>query len=360
MPGRFTTRGSLALLVLLASAGLQDAAAAQTASDIQAPALPRVETVPWLSVGMASGTGWGESGSALLLSVQVPVTRFVVVESETTRRGPGRWPFETLTTGVNVLFKAGTPHVTGFAGGGIGVQRTTGCEPAIAGGRMRPSDVGFRYCPYREASSILQATGGIEVPIGSHMAGLVAIRAGTAPEDGLRFFGGVRVPIGRRETTVDSRLAQSPAARATLAEGKEIRVTRVTGGTQTGVLVSLSDSAVALRSHGAEITVPLFQVQRVERVSHGVRYGAIIGGLAAAGLVWVPFLVTGCDDCEEVRNVGSLLTGAAIGVGAGVGALVNAAKADHNLIFEAAGASRVSIAPILTTRRRGAAFGWRW
>jgi hypothetical protein len=48
-------------------------------------------------------------------------------------------------------------------------------------------------------------------------------------------------------------------------------------------------------------------------------------------------------------------------IGAGIGAIINAARADGNLVYQAPGkSSSVSLSPILSPRRQGIALTMRW
>jgi hypothetical protein len=345
---RLMTRRFLAASTLFAVSILPATVEAQ---QVEIPGIlsTRANSIPWLTVGIGGGTGWGESGSVALLSVQIPVSRFVIIESETTRRAPGRWQFETLTTGANILFRAGTPRVSGFVGGGFGVQRSRFAEA--------------RYSLYPRIGLTHQVTGGVEVPFTRHVLGFGAVRAGTAPEDGVRFFGGVRMPIG-------SRVLQGPplspddlaswSERARSAEGKEVRVTTVDGVKRTGRLVTLSDAGVVFRTTANDVAISLPDIRKVERVSHGVLNGALIGAIPA-GALWFLLSIKGCDDCYEARAGVSILSGVAVGAGAGIGALVNAARADRHLIYEAPGPkSSIRVKPILLPQRQGIALSMRW
>ena len=80
---------------------------------------------------------------------------------------------------------------------------------------------------------------------------------------------------------------------AKAAAGKEVRLTRLNGLEQTGTFVSMSDSAVVVRIYGADRTFPLSEVKKVERISRGVRKGALLGGLASVPIFWIPVATGG-------------------------------------------------------------------
>jgi hypothetical protein len=356
IPGPFGRR-AFAASVLFAAGILPATVEAQQQVDAPGVLSFRADSIPWLTVGVAGGTGWGESGSAALLSVQIPISRFVIIESETTRRAPGRWDFDTLTTGANLLFRAGTARVSGFVGGGFGVHRTTFPQTIPL-----PFPV-VRYSPYPRTGLTQQVTGGIEVAVTRHVLGFGAVRAGTAPEDGVRFFGGVRMAIGARvlqgPPLSPGDLASS-AERARSAAGREVRVTTVDGVKRTGRLVTLSDAGVVIRTTANDVGISLPDIRKVERVSHGVRTGALIGSIPA-GALWVLLSIKGCGDCYEARAGISIMSAVAVGAGAGIGALVNAARADRNLIYEAPGPkSSIRVTPMLLPRRQAIQLSIHW
>jgi hypothetical protein len=81
--------------------------------------------VPWVTVGIGAGTPFGEGGAAGIITIQVPLARFLVAESETEMREPESWVGRrVISTAINVLLRAGRGPVAGFVGGGPGVHFT--------------------------------------------------------------------------------------------------------------------------------------------------------------------------------------------------------------------------------------------
>jgi hypothetical protein len=138
-----------------------------------------------------------------------------------------------------------------------------------------------------------------------------------------------------------------PAAKIKPALGKTVHVTEADGTKRTGRLASLTEAGVTLQEKGQDVTVPLARVRKVEKVAHGVRWG-VIGG-AAAGAVY-GYGVTEEDLSGSSREVvgAIILGGIGAAAGAGVGALINRARRDGNLLYESGSTTRtVSVAPLL-------------
>jgi hypothetical protein len=149
----------------------------------------------------------------------------------------------------------------------------------------------------------------------------------------------------------------SPAA----AIGKEVRVTGVDGSTGTGRLVSLSISDVVFQQKGKDVSIPLGQVSKVEKVSHGVRNGVVVGAISGILTGWWVSCGVWYDDGSCWTPGFLMIAGLGVGAGAGIGAIDNAAKSDDNLLYQAPGASSsVSVVPILSPRHAGLSVAMRW
>ena len=150
-------------------------------------------------------------------------------------------------------------------------------------------------------------------------------------------------------------IAQTAAASAE-AQGKNVRVTTMDGDRRTGKLVSLSDSQVVLMVDRQRVPTPLGEVRRVEKVSHHKLIGGLLGAGAGFAIAYSAGHQTGY--CIETCLMTGIVYGVpiGIGVGVGIGAIINAAKADENLIYQTPGPpGLVSVAPILSPRRQGVA-----
>lgn len=149
----------------------------------------------------------------------------------------------------------------------------------------------------------------------------------------------VLVLIFASPTPVPASGQTSPGSRASdgriaSAEGKEVRVTAMDGSRQTGKLVALSAADVAFRRNGRDISIPLGQVCRIEKVSHGLRNGALLG----LGLGVVLGVTPGFNAYrgDLGYGLGTLVdAGVFAGIGAGIGAMVNIANARSNVLYQA-------------------------
>ena len=117
------------------------------------------------------------------------------------------------------------------------------------------------------------------------------------------------------------------------AQGKEVRIMAMDGSRQTGTLVSLSASDVVFRRNGKDISIPLGQVRRIEKVSHNLRNGALLGlGLGVVAGVTPGFNAYRGDLGYEL---GTLVdAGVFAGIGAGIGAIVKFATARNNVLYQ--------------------------
>jgi len=139
-----------------------------------------------------------------------------------------------------------------------------------------------------------------------------------------------------------------------------VRVT-ADGVQHRGVVASLSTAGLVLED-GGPATIPFSKIGRVEKVTHRVRNGTLIGLASGAG-----FGIWGALMCEDDAAPGcavqlvALLSGIGAGAGAGVGALIHAATKGGDVLYEAPGpAPTVSFAPILSRTRKGVAFVVAW
>jgi hypothetical protein len=301
------------------------------------------------------GTGWGEGSPAALLSIQVPVSSYVLLEGEATRRSH-EFGYEVTTVAGHVLFTVRSNRVSTFAGGGLGMQRTT-AEPvrySIPYVCAPPDSASCQLLVFgRHSSVIAQALGGADVRFGSRLGAFVTLHAGTAPEHGIRLFGGMRVGLLMQQPAQRER-AVSPGG----AAGKEIRVTLANGGRQTGRLIELSDTEVAFLADtkAQPVVLSLTGVRKVETVSHHARTGALLGAGAGGFLIALAYSDGGCDDCGIF---GFIFPAAFAGVGAAVGGMVNAATANRHVLYQTVSTS-VSVQPTISSSATGVTVLVRW
>jgi hypothetical protein len=209
----------------------------------------------------------------------------------------------------------------------------------------------------------VQAIYGVDVDVAPRTSAYFALRwrtLGSVSYDasdlsGVGLTGGVRVAL---RTRPEPSRALSPQS----SVGKRVRVTKVGDGQLTGDLMSLTASEVVVRRNNRVESIPLNEVRKVEKVSHHERLGALIGS-AFAGLMWIDIARTRdtCADCEDGPLAAAMMTPVAIGAGAGIGAIVNAATRNRHLLYAAPGASSaVRVAPIVSPHGAGVGITAQW
>jgi len=138
------------------------------------------------------------------------------------------------------------------------------------------------------------------------------------------------------------------------AVGRTVRVTTVDGLTRKGRLTATAPTTIAVDGD----PVSLKNVATVEKVSHRVRNGMLIG--LTTGLVLGLGATIACGDEGECDPTPvAVLGGIGAGVGAGIGALMNIG--DKDLLFKAGKrTTSFAIAPIVSPTRKGVAFRVSW
>lgn len=330
-------------------------------------------------------------------SIQIPVTRSLVVEGEARRSETGfsstllnrvidGLPYgslsrsdclppmctamlvetvqearETWALGVNLLFRAGTSRLTSFFGGGVGVSRTSGelgvtstCEPAVA----RGCDNHAGQIDRQQSTTMtprLHAIYGVNLAFSPRVATYASFRWGSLgkPSYDVNDLPGVGVTGGVRFAL---------RTRPELLHAQEVRVTFRNGPRRTARLLRLSATDVVLRENGRDVNIPLSEVLTVEKTSHHALTGALVGaGLAGAGWIGIAATRDSCGDCEDGPLVAAMMTPIWIGAGAGIGALVNLATRPLHLLYRApAGGRSVLVAPILSPQGGGLSVRVGW
>jgi hypothetical protein len=273
---------------------------------------------------------------------------------------------EATSFNGNLLVRAGSPRVTGLAGGGFGVQRT---DDTLSGR--------IEACPptwcitlsaeptvIRRWRGVAQVAGGADVALGRGLFAVGSIRWQLAPEAGLEMTGGARVALRSRPartSTAPARQAPPPAPAAGLAAleavaGRDVRVIETGGSRRTGRLLGVTAASLTLRRGGEDVVVPLASVQRVETEPHHARNLAILAAIGGFFGGWLGSCGTG-DEEDCWPEVGLMVAGIGAGAGLGIGAMMNSAS--RRVLFERPTAS-VSVAPLGSGRRVGALVAVRW
>lgn len=187
---------------------------------------------------------------------------------------------------------------------------------------------------------------------------LAAVVALSAPAASAQSQTGTPSDPGNPQTAF---LSSSVFAR--LALGRNVRVTNIDGSSQKGEVTRLSQTEFIVG--GAR--VPYSQVAKVERVSHRILTGTLVGAGIGGGFAGLMYgLCVAADDEYCGTNTEffvSLLYTAGIGggVGAAIGALRNLSKKDADVLYDASrGARTVALIPIVSPTRKGVAFLMTW
>jgi hypothetical protein len=343
-----------------------------------------VERRPSLLVSVAASPvgldDWRPSdGPALVGSVQGRLNRFLVLEGEVTRwtavddfgfpgyfgGGESSYYFqhrhrEVWTVGSNVLLRAGTSRVTGFAGAGLGVRSSR--EAHSSSFRCPPGPRTPSTCTGEEISTSdhWTSTGlteqflvGGEFWITPRLAAYGGARFAFAAEDfrttaGYAPHAGLRVALRTSDVVREPTRVPDP----TRAQGKDVRITLNDGTSHRGKLDSITGSVVTI----AGTTMPLADVRKIEKVGHATRKAASIGFLAFAPTVLVlgPAFDMGSSDALAIAAAG-------VGSGIGVGAVIDAVRKPGNVVYVAPGSSAsFAVKPILTKDRKGVTFVTNW
>jgi hypothetical protein len=124
--------------------------------------------------------------------------------------------------------------------------------------------------------------------------------------------------------------------------GERLTITDQAGAVTNGRLITLSDQSLRLMVQSATpVDVSESSVAKIEHVTSRVRRGALLGliGGAAVGTLAVALTPPCKGFCIGPSRGGVILPVAGIfgAIGAGIGAIIGAARPDHRLIFLAQG-----------------------
>jgi hypothetical protein len=150
----------------------------------------------------------------------------------------------------------------------------------------------------------------------------------------------MRSTLSRAIVTLIALFVLSPDADAQVSaeQASNVRLISTTGAVREGRLLDLTASEVVLLQDGLTLTLPLNEVQRIERASHGIRRGALTGAIGGFALGMALSCVSSGDDtgCWPPFG-GALLAGIGAGLGVAVGALHDAARRGSDVIYTAPG-----------------------
>ena len=343
-----------------------------------------VERRPSLLVSVAASSvgldDWRRSdGPALVGSVQGRLNRFLVLEGEVTRwsavddfgvpgySGGGESSYyfqhrdrEVWTVGSNLLLRAGTSRVTGFAGAGLGIRSSREAHSSTF--RCPPGPRTPSTCTGEEIyQSINQTSTGLteqflvggEFWVTRRLAAYGGARFAFGGDDfrttaGFAPLAGLRVALRASDVVREPTRVPDP----TRAQGKDVRITLNDGTTHRGRLAAITGSVVTIDGR----TMPLADVRKIEKVGHATRKALVIGILAFAPTV----LVLG-PAADMGIGTASAIAAAGVGSGIGVGAVIDAVRKPGDVVYVAPGSSAsFAVKPILTKDRKGVTFVTNW
>jgi hypothetical protein len=112
----------------------------------------------------------------------------------------------------------------------------------------------------------------------------------------------------------------SAGARTEARQSAHVRVLAANGFVREGRLLSLTSSDIVLLLDSRRVTLPLRDVRRIERVTHGARNGVLVGALTGLGVgMTMSCASTGSDGgCSPLIGVMFAGIGAALGTAVGL------------------------------------------
>jgi hypothetical protein len=142
----------------------------------------------------------------------------------------------------------------------------------------------------------------------------------------------------------------SPAAPLSrkVRPGDRLTVTTASSDRIRGTLVTLSDDVLVLSTESGEHSVPFGTIDRVSRRRHGFLLGPIIGAGVGVGFA-IPVSMIFHNEGADATNASAFL----IGLGAGVGLLIDAAVDLPRTVYRRGPPPRVTVAPQIGRDRRG-------
>jgi hypothetical protein len=142
-------------------------------------------------------------------------------------------------------------------------------------------------------------------------------------------------------------------------EGKDVWITTVDGVNHRGRIALVTGDGLTLTGQ-QPASVPFDQIATIVEVSHRLRNGVVSGLAAGASVSLLTPLGRGCDGNSVCAKKALGLTAVGVGTGVLVAAVMNRQK-DFDLLYDSGRKkTMVSIAPILSSTRKGMAFSMSW
>jgi hypothetical protein len=153
------------------------------------------------------------------------------------------------------------------------------------------------------------------------------------------------------------------ALAARLRTGQHVWLTTDDGRTFDGYVRDISSSSIEILRRSGPTRLDMVQVRRIEvpdGIRDGVKRGAVIGGLGMG--IYTGIIATGLCECHDGTNVLITVTFAGIGAGSGalLGGIIDKLHVGRQTIFDRTNRTTMTIAPVVTASRLGAAAAVRW
>ena len=159
--------------------------------------------------------------------------------------------------------------------------------------------------------------------------------------------------------TSEAQLADT--ARVDEAIGRNVWVGHVNGSRATGTLIALSSTEVVIRESTGERHLALRDVDRVERVSHPVRNGALWAAVVAGGTAAALSSLLESAGRDDAAGFVVAWTALAWTIGAGIGAAIGAATRDDRVLYRTPRSSAfVAVAPVASVSGAGVRLSVAW
>jgi hypothetical protein len=135
------------------------------------------------------------------------------------------------------------------------------------------------------------------------------------------------------------------------------------GRERKGILATLSSTSIGVLVEGKREELGQSDVRRITRANpDSLANGALIGAAVGGGVVGGVVLIACATGCHDLLPGMFAATAFYVGIGTGVGLLVDALRKDHTVVYERNSPSRVllEIAPMLGSQRKGVRFAIVW
>ena len=169
-----------------------------------------------------------------------------------------------------------------------------------------------------------------------------------------------QTPTPAQSTVTGAQSAFLGAAFATVVNGREVWITTSNGSRLKARVAGVAPAGLTVTpASGQGQTIRYDDITRIQKVSHRLRTGVIVGLSVGAG-----FGALGAGLCDEGACAAALIgTYAAIGTGIGAlaGAIRNSVNRDDDLVYVAGTrTTTLAMTPIVSRTRKGVAFSVSW